>query len=288
MTCDDGLILINDYGQTMMSREDEFEHQRFSMATFVGVNFPLLERYFNQPNKGHWIQPHDEAGGIHSRLLCHKRVDKVITTFWERFSKAAYDHLHEPIELARTWARSGRFEMASSHYAQALERQPWNWVLLNEISMFLTFSLGDPKSGIEQAKTALALNPTCSAELWNTLGDGLYEFGRVEEARSAYLKALTVNETDVRAHFNLAFCHLRLKNFDDALRMLAEALALDRTGEYRERLIRKLQEVMEFVERRHRQMHLLLLNLVSKYSRIDETGKDKPGEQTENQSRPQR
>jgi hypothetical protein len=35
-------------------------------------------------------------------------------------------------------------------------------------------------------------------------------------------------------------------------------------------------------------MHLLLLNLVSKYSRIDETGKDKPGEQTENQSRPQR
>jgi hypothetical protein len=55
------------------------------------------------------------------------------------------------------------------------------------------------------AKTALALNPTCSAELWNALGDALFEWGRTEEARSAYEKALTVNATDVRARFNLAW-----------------------------------------------------------------------------------
>ncbi len=27
------------------------------------------------------------------------------------------------------------------------------------------------------AKTALTLNPTCSAELWNALGDALFEWG---------------------------------------------------------------------------------------------------------------
>ncbi len=43
---DDGFILMNDYGQTQLSKEDEFEHQRFSLATFVGVNFPLLGAYF--------------------------------------------------------------------------------------------------------------------------------------------------------------------------------------------------------------------------------------------------
>ena len=30
---ENGFILINDYGQTQISRDDEFEHQRFSLAT---------------------------------------------------------------------------------------------------------------------------------------------------------------------------------------------------------------------------------------------------------------
>ena len=55
---ENGFILINDYGQTMTTREDEFEHQRFSMATFVGVNFPLLKAFFAQPGKGEWVEPH--------------------------------------------------------------------------------------------------------------------------------------------------------------------------------------------------------------------------------------
>ena len=35
-----GFILVNDYGQTKQVTAEEFEHQRFSLATFVGVNFP--------------------------------------------------------------------------------------------------------------------------------------------------------------------------------------------------------------------------------------------------------
>ena len=85
-------------------------------------------------------------------------------------------------------------------------------MLLNEISMFLTFNLRDVKAGIDMAKAALSLNPTCSAELWNTLGDGLYEWGRTEEARSAYHKALAVNSSDVRSRYNLAWVHTRAKN----------------------------------------------------------------------------
>ena len=43
-----GFILVNDYGQTQLTPADEFEHQRFSLATFVGVNFPLLRAYFGE------------------------------------------------------------------------------------------------------------------------------------------------------------------------------------------------------------------------------------------------
>src|SRR5437016_3365717 len=126
---------------------------------------------------------------------------------------------------------------ASAVYKQALQKQPRNWVLLNEISMFLVFSLRDVKAGIDMAKVALSLNPTCSAELWSTLGDGLYEFGRTAEARSAYQKALAVNGSDVRSRYNLAWVHARERDFSAALAAIAEALGLDKTGEFRERLL---------------------------------------------------
>src|SRR3954453_23812413 len=107
--------------------------------------------------------------------------------------------------------------------------------------MFLTFSMRDPKAGMDMAKLALALNPACSAELWSTLGDGLYEFGRTAEARSAYLKALAVNASDVRARYNLGWVYTREKNFPRALEMITQALSHDKTGEFRERLLHKQQ-----------------------------------------------
>src|SRR5262249_12770812 len=154
-----------------------------------------------------------DVGGIHTRLLGRDIGFDTRLRFQECFGQTAHLKLHEPVQKARECARVGRFELAMTHYNEALGLQSRNWVLLNEISMFLTFSLRDPKAGADMAKAALALNPTCSAELWNTLGDALYEFGRTIEARSAYQKALQVNEADVRARYNLAWCHTREKNF---------------------------------------------------------------------------
>src|SRR5207244_3239780 len=129
LIADDGFILINDYGQTMITSEDEFEHQRFSLATAVGVNFTLLRAFFDQPGKGKWVEPTSEEGSIHSRLLCRTQVNEVVVKFWDRFSKTVHDHLHEPIQQARACAKVGRFELAGTYYNKALERQPWNWVL---------------------------------------------------------------------------------------------------------------------------------------------------------------
>ncbi len=265
-----GFILINDYGQTQMTFDDEFEHQRFSLATAVGLNFPLLKAYFADGPKCEWVEPFGEAGGIHSRLLGRKLDRETRGCFQDRFGKPAYDRRQQPLEKARQCVQVGRFEMAAGLYNQALKEQPNNWVLLNEISTFLTFQLRDPKAGIDMAKLALALNPTCSADLWSTLGDGLYEFGRTAEARSAYLQALEVNESDVRARFNLAWVHTREKNYPAALDMIAQALALDKTGAYRDRLLQKQQEVLAHLTARNQQEYLLLINLVSKFAKKEE------------------
>jgi len=265
----DGFILINDYGQTQTARDDEFEHQRFSFATAVGLNFPLLRAYFEGPAQKHWVEPSGDARGIHSRLMGHRIDSETIAAFYGQFDDARHAWRQEPLEKARLCVRSGRFELASNFYREALKRQPYNWVLVNELSMFLTYQMHDPKSGIDMAKLALRINPSCSADLWSTLGDALYEFGRVAEAKSAYFKALDINASDVRARFNLAWVYAREKDFAAALVSIAEAIAADKSGQFRDRLLQKQQEVIAQLQAKNQQEHLLLTNLVSKYSKND-------------------
>ena len=274
MLAEGGFILVNDYGQTQITRDDEFEHQRFSLATFVGVNFSLLREYFGEGKRCRYIEPGGAEGrGIHARLLAPTVAYEVSLRFDERFGDAAHKQLQEPIQKARACAKAKRFELARGFYQEAVHLQPRNWVLLCEVSQFMTFGFRDAKAGADMAKVALALNPTCSAELWNALGDALYEFGRTAEAGSAYEKALAVNAADVRARFNLAHVYVRLKDYPQALHAIADALALDKTGQYRERLLQKQQEVLGRLTQRHQQEYLLLINLVSRYARQEA---DKP------------
>jgi tetratricopeptide (TPR) repeat protein len=260
---EDGFLLANDYGQTRVTPGDEYEHQRFSHATFIGVNFPLLKAYFDDGKRCTWLEPVEESESIHPRLLSPNPAGRTTARFHELFGKAAADWEQEPLHQARELSRYGRFEGAATCYGKALERQPNNWVLMNEIAMFLTFSLRDPKGGADMAKVALALNPTCSAELWSTLGDALYEWGRTAEAGSAYRKALVVNPHDVRARYNLGWVHVRERDYETALEVLAQALGLDQTGEYRDRLLQKQGEALHLLALRNQQEYLRLANRIS-------------------------
>jgi tetratricopeptide (TPR) repeat protein len=286
---EDGFILANDYGQTQVTPGDEYEHQRFSHATFIGINFPLLKAYFDDGRRCQWLEPLEESESIHPRLLSPALAAQTRTCFHERFGKAASDWEQEPLNQARELARYGRFEGAATSYGKALERQPNNWVLMNEISMFLTFSLRDPKAGADMAKVALALNPTCSAELWSTLGDALYEWGRTAEAKSAYHKALAVSPSDVRARYNLGWVHVRERDYPAALEVLAQALGQDQTGEYRERILQKQNEALHLLALRNQQEYLRLANRISTAVRkpveppqANRDGKAEPPPETQN------
>src|SRR5205814_856870 len=79
-------------------------------------------------------------------------------------------------------------------------------------------------------------------------------------------KAQSVNDSDVRARFNLAWVYQGEKNYAAALRVLAEAVILDKTGQYRDRVVQKHGELLGHLTRRHQQEYLLLINLVSKFA----------------------
>jgi tetratricopeptide (TPR) repeat protein len=248
--------------------EGDFEHQRFSLATFVGVNFAELETYFTEVRQPvcEWIEPMGQAGGIHSRLLTKQHLHQTAVRFLTRFGQGEHERLQQPVQRACQWLQVGRFELAAAEYQEAVQLQPYNLVLLNEIALFLIFSQREVKAGIDLAKLALAQNPRCSAELWNILGDGLFEWGRLAEARSAYQKAIAVNESDIRARYNLAWVSVRERDAAGALQVLAEAIALDKTGQYRERLLQKQQEALALLQARNQQEYLLLINLVSRHA----------------------
>ncbi len=68
---------------------------------------------------------------------------------------------------------------------------------------FLNYALQDPRAGLDLARSGLRLNPFCSAELWNAAGDCLFALRRMDEAKSAYERALLVNPSDVAARYSL-------------------------------------------------------------------------------------
>ncbi len=107
-------------------------------------NFPLLKAYFGDAGRCQWYEAGGESRGICSRLVGHKVSSEVVTRFYERFSEAAHQRLQEPIQKARACAKAGRLELAARFYRDALQLQPRNWVLLCEVSEFLTFSLREP------------------------------------------------------------------------------------------------------------------------------------------------
>jgi tetratricopeptide (TPR) repeat protein len=258
-----GFILVNDYGLGKIEKGAEFEHQRFSQATGVGLNFPLLQSYFRDEARAQWLEPAEQNEHIYSRLLGRNIGPETAKMFSERFGKADWERAQAPWQTARGNLPHGRVEAALTAYYQALERQPSNWLLMNEIANFLTFQLRNPVAGIAMAKAALELNPACSAELWNTLGDAYYEAGKIPEAGNAYRRALRVNPDDVKGRYNLVWVLVAQRRYRPALALVAEALALDETGEYYERLVKKQAEILARLNQRNQQRFFLLANRVS-------------------------
>ncbi len=67
----------------------------------------------------------------------------------------------------------------------------------------------------------------------------------------------------MKSRYNLSWTLIREANYGEALAVIAEALALDETGEYYERLGKKQAEILQHLARRNGQRQLLMANRVS-------------------------
>ncbi len=259
----EGFILLNDYGiATAADVNETYTYQHFGASTAIGLNFPLLSAFFTARGGCTWIEPDGDSPRIYTRMLCRDAGPGTQHLFRNQFSKAAYSHLNQPLESARKHLTEGRRETALIGYREALNRQPYNWVLLGEVARFISAGLHDHEAGLELARRATAINPM-SAEMWNTRGDCLVYLDRLDEAEQAFLEALRLNPKDAGAEYSLIHILIRKNKPDAALRLIATALIDDRTAEYRERLIQRQAEILASFDHVRQQRAQMLVDRFS-------------------------
>lgn len=241
----EGFVLISDYGGAAGTDALQLGlHQRFSGTVAIGLNFDLLKCVCERQFGLECVTPDEDNAYLTTRLLAQKPSVDLVGHFHREFDKCRIDALHQSTSQARQHLEAGRNEQALAAFSEAIRLQPFSWILRDEAASFLTLTLRDFEAGRKMAQSGLDLNPTCSASLWNSLGDSLYCLKRYEDARLSFEKALQIDPDNVRARFNLAYYFQEVHDCESALRVVSEALLLDRTGEFTERLLHKQADVV--------------------------------------------
>ena len=102
----------------------------------------------------------------------------------------------------------------------------------------------DCAGALQMVESALDLNPL-DVGAWIIAGVSLHRLGRFGGARKAFLRALMSNPRHVEARYHLSLTLAAQGNYARALRVIAEAISEDRTGEDRDRLLARQAEILE-------------------------------------------
>jgi hypothetical protein len=241
----DGFILLADYGQLTPDEIEPAGLDRFGPTVAAGLNFALLDTVTRAAGWHPHAPPGDAELPIHPRLICRGELPQTLACFNELYDGHRFREVEMLLAQARSAAQGGRLDEASQYYRLVVEARQMDWRLLGEVADFTHFQLRKPDIALELIRSALALNPCYSAALWNTYGDALFDCGRQPDAHEAFLVAQRIHPSDVRAKYGLVFTYAHQCRYADALATVAAALAIDRDGAYRERLLGKQREILD-------------------------------------------
>ncbi|GJI89310.1 hypothetical protein RugamoR1_24730 [Rugamonas sp. R1(2021)] len=240
-----GFILLADYGPLTPDEIEPTGLDRFGPTVAAGLNFALLDSVTRTAGWHPHAPPGDAELPIHPRLIVDRELPQTVACFKELYDGQRFREVEMLLAQARSAAHSGRLDEASQYYRLVVESRQTDWRLLGEVADFAHFQLRKPHIALELIRSALALNPCYSAALWNTYGDSLFDCGRPQDAHEAFLVAQRIHPSDVRAKYGLVFTYAHQCRHADALAAVAAALAIDRDGAYRERLLGKQREILD-------------------------------------------
>ena len=221
-----GLVLVNDYGYGAdhPSFQRGFTYETFASSTALGLNFPLLDDFCACMG----LESHAtdrQMDQYYTRLIGRDIPPAVVTRFREVFGQERYRYANEWIERVDALRTTQCAEAEADAYFECLRRTPHNWTYLHCAGGFLLKRQGNPQAALALARQALALNPACSSDLWDLVGECLAALGRKREARHAFERALRINPSDLRGLYQSAKLALDVGGYRVALERIAQGLA---------------------------------------------------------------
>lgn len=260
-----GFVLVRDYPAYPAATDEESEapllHQHYGPSSAMGVNFDQIAAHL-QSVGACVVSPEGDEGGMISRLIGRGLGVETQAHFRREFSNEARQVLDAPLEQARLHQKAGQNQMARHWYREAMRQQPSSWVTIAEAAAFCESTLRDHEAARDLARCALEINPI-DPELWNTLGDSLYALGRFDEAHETFEWAAWLSPANVRARYNLIYTFTKRGEWRAALMAIAEALELDKSGEYTQRLLERQREILGALERQRQSAARRLLDRAS-------------------------
>jgi tetratricopeptide (TPR) repeat protein len=238
----DGYFVAMDY-DCDSPRTDPIEFQTYGSTVAAGVNFDQLVAFARaRPDCQVGIPPEDPTT-LGARCFARGGAPtEIIQLFEALYSKEAEERIDAPHRAALALVvREKNYEAARWKFEESYRMQPFNWALLETIGLFLANTLNEHEAALEVTQRALLLNHL-SPQLWNLLGDCHFNLEDTAAAEQAYRQAVRLRPRDPRGHANLVYVSLKKGDTAEALRVIGHALALDRSGEYREELLGKQAE----------------------------------------------
>ncbi|MEZ4361714.1 MAG: SAM-dependent methyltransferase [Kofleriaceae bacterium] len=239
-----GFMLMTDYGSTRVADVTGARaYQRYGAGVCVNVNFVLLEQFVRQRGFEICAAEGDDDLPLHGRLFTRASLAQTRARFQETFAAGDFETLESHLTEARALVQKDHVK-ALEHYYAAVQVCPHNWRTLAELAHVENAHAERHDRALELIDQALALNPTCSSDLWSERGDILVILGQLEEAERAYQRGVTLNPSHSRSHYNLAWLWAEMGRFVEALEACGRALATDRTGEASETILAKQRDIL--------------------------------------------
>jgi len=258
-----GFMLFCDYGVTGLERVLDARHyQRYGAGVCIGLNFPLLDSALSDRDRmcgfDLTIPDGDAALPLHARLLTRPESCATRQAFQRSFPADVLASFDEPVLEARKLLDSGERREAFLCFAEALQRCDQNWSVAGEW-VHCANKAGEPvPSVLKIARRGLDMNPSCSADLWNELGDTLLRDERYQEAEDAYRAAVRIDPRHARSYYNLARTYEARKDYAAALRAIGESLSHDQDGSHTDLLLQTQSELLTAQHRLNESMRRII------------------------------
>ncbi|MEM9490655.1 MAG: SAM-dependent methyltransferase, partial [Myxococcota bacterium] len=201
---DDGLILFTDYGVTGPAEVVTAKtYQRYGAGICINLNFPLVDAFIRERGFRLTVPDGDDQLRLHARLATRSECTATHACFAERLGAGDLLRLEALLERAREHADSD-VAVADECYQEAHQLFPHNWRVLGEWAHFEYAFVHNRYPALDLLDQAIALNPSCNADLWCERGDILGDLGRIGEAEDAYRRGVEIDPEDARAYYGLA------------------------------------------------------------------------------------